>query len=81
MLIQIHAQENFVEITGSTNVNNFKCINNTFKAPGGAYSFTGRQLPISIYAWQISTADTEKMGGMIVVKDDLDLVFALNAQL
>lgn len=32
--IWISAQENYVQINGSTNVNNFKCINNAFKTSG-----------------------------------------------
>ncbi len=43
--ILILAQENYVQINGSTNINNFKCINNTFKAPNGAYTFSGKHLP------------------------------------
>ncbi len=39
----IPAQENYVQITGSTNVNNFKCINNSFQASGG--NLSGKQLP------------------------------------
>ena len=39
-LASMKAQENFVQINGSTNINNFKCINKTFKAPSGT-SFTG----------------------------------------
>lgn len=156
MLIQVHAQENFVEITGSTNVNTFKCTNDSFKAPGGSFIFSGRTLPNinlrvadfdcrhrimttdfqktlsasqypfltvrflsfshakNLYNAQVEVKMMErskiyniafalengrligkknvkfsdfnivppkKMGGMIVVKDDLNLVFALNAQL
>ncbi len=35
------AQENFLQINGSTNINNFKCINKTFKTPSGN-SFNGK---------------------------------------
>jgi len=39
------AQENFVQIDGSTNVNKFKCVNNKFKAETGVYSFSNKNLP------------------------------------
>jgi len=39
------AQENFVQINGSTNVNKFQCVNNKFKAETGVYNFTDRSLP------------------------------------
>ena len=39
------AQENFVQINGSTNVNKFQCVNNKFKAETGVYAFTERNLP------------------------------------
>jgi len=39
------AQENFVQINGSTNVNKFQCVNNKFKAEAGVYAFTERNLP------------------------------------
>lgn len=40
---QLSAQENYIQILGSTNVNNFKCVNNTFQTLGGLYSSSGRQ--------------------------------------
>ncbi|MBP6577725.1 MAG: YceI family protein [Chryseobacterium sp.] len=39
------AQENFVQINGSTNVNKFQCVNNKFKAENGVFTFTERKLP------------------------------------
>ncbi len=39
------AQENFVQINGSTNVNKFQCINNKFKPEAGAYTFSDKNLP------------------------------------
>ena len=39
----IRAQENFVKINGSTNVNNFQCVNSKFK--NGVYSFSEKNLP------------------------------------
>jgi len=39
------AQENFVQINGSTNVNKFQCVNNKFKAENGVYNLTDRNLP------------------------------------
>ncbi len=44
-IIKINAQENFVKINGSTNVNNFECINNKFKAETGVYYFSEKNLP------------------------------------
>lgn len=43
-IIKIGAQENFVKINGSTNVNSFQCINSKFKNDG-AYSFSEKNLP------------------------------------
>ncbi len=40
-LMAIKAQENFLQINGSTNINTFKCINKTFKTPSGT-SFSER---------------------------------------
>lgn len=39
------AQENFVRINGSTNVNVFQCVNSKFKNDGNAYSFSEKNLP------------------------------------
>jgi hypothetical protein len=39
-----NAQENFVKINGSTNVNGFQCVNSKFKNDG-AYSFSEKNLP------------------------------------
>ena len=39
------AQENFVQINGSTNINKFQCVNNKFRAEAGIYSFSGKNLP------------------------------------
>lgn len=39
----ISAQENFVKINGSTNVNSFQCVNSKFK--NGVYSFSEKNLP------------------------------------
>lgn len=41
----IRAQENFVKINGSTNVNSFQCVNSKFKANSGIYSFFDENLP------------------------------------
>ncbi len=39
------AQENFIRIDGSTNVNTFRCVNNHFNAEYGVYIFTEKKLP------------------------------------
>lgn len=152
--IFMNAQENYVQISGSTNINTFKCTNNTFKAPGGNFMISEKNLPNialkvddfdcrnrimtsdfqktlsaedhpylhvkflsldkskTVYNAQIEVKmidkskiynvtlclqngkltgkrsvkfsdfdilPPKKMGGMIVVKDDLNLVFALSA--
>ncbi|MDQ0594990.1 hypothetical protein QFZ37_003359 [Chryseobacterium ginsenosidimutans] len=41
----ISAQENFVKINGSTNVNRFQFINTTFKNDRSSYSFSEKNLP------------------------------------
>ncbi|MDF2551084.1 MAG: hypothetical protein K0R36_3616 [Chryseobacterium sp.] len=41
----ITAQENFVKINGSTNVNSFQFINSKFGNDRGAYSFSEKDLP------------------------------------
>lgn len=41
----ISAQENFVKINGSTNVNSFQFINSKFRNDRGAYSFSEKDLP------------------------------------
>lgn len=41
----LHAQENYVQINGSTNVNKFQCINKKIKAETGVYSFSDKTLP------------------------------------
>ena len=43
--ILAQAQENFVQINGSTNVKKFQCVNNKFKAENGVFTFTERKLP------------------------------------
>lgn len=43
--IFMNAQENYVQISGSTNINTFKCTNNTFKAPGGNFMISEKNLP------------------------------------
>ena len=40
-----NAQENFVKINGSTNVNGFQCVNSKFKNDGSVYSFSEKNLP------------------------------------
>ena len=40
-----NAQENFVKINGSTNVNGFQCVNNKFKNDGSIYYFSEKNLP------------------------------------
>ena len=42
-IIKLSAQENFVKINGSTNVNTFQCINSKFKSE--SYSFSEKNLP------------------------------------
>ncbi len=39
------SQQNAVEINGWTNINTFKCINNSFSNSPNVYSFTGNELP------------------------------------
>lgn len=43
--ILMNAQENYVQISGSTNINTFKCTNNTFRAPGGSFMISEKNLP------------------------------------
>lgn len=43
-----NAQENYVQINGSTNVNNFQCVNNKFKSEVGLYNFSEKKLPYII---------------------------------
>ncbi|MPS72984.1 MAG: YceI family protein [Chryseobacterium sp.] len=45
MTLLANAQENFVKINGSTNVNKFQCVNNKFKNDGGVYTFSEKNLP------------------------------------
>ena len=40
-----NAQENYVQINGSTNVNHFQCVNNKFKSETGLYNFPEKKLP------------------------------------
>ena len=40
-----NAQENFVKINGSTNVNGFQCVNSKFKNDGSIYYFSEKNLP------------------------------------
>lgn len=152
--IFISAQRNFVQINGNTNINSFKCVNNSFKISNLATNLSNKQLPNlslkvddfdchnkmmtsdfkktlsaeehpylnikflnidknkDIYNTQIEVRmmdktkiynitlcldkgkltgkrnvkfsdfnikPPKKMGGMIVVKDDLNLIFALDA--
>ncbi|WP_379964757.1 YceI family protein [Epilithonimonas sp. UC225_85] len=44
-VIRIDAQENYVQINGSTNINNFQCVNNKFKSEVGIYNFSEQKLP------------------------------------
>lgn len=148
------AQGNYVQINGSTNINNFKCVNDSFKSEKVAEIINGKSLPnitlkvddfdcknkimtsdfkktldaddypalmikflniqkkLNIYNAKIEVKmmdksrvyninlclqngkltgkspvkfsdfnikPPKKMGGMVVVKDDLNLVFALDA--
>lgn len=41
----IQAQDNYVQINGSTNINRFQCVNTKFRADAGVYSFTDKNLP------------------------------------
>ncbi|NML56191.1 hypothetical protein [Chryseobacterium cheonjiense] len=43
--IFMSAQDNYIQISGSTNINTFKCTNNTFRTPGGNFSISERNLP------------------------------------
>ncbi|KFC19096.1 hypothetical protein IO89_16415 [Epilithonimonas lactis] len=43
-----NAQENFVKINGSKNVNSFQCINKKFKSEIGLYHFFDKKLPYII---------------------------------
>ena len=43
-----NAQENYVQINGSTNINNFRCVNNKFKSEIGLYNFSEKKLPYII---------------------------------
>lgn len=43
--IFMNAQENYIQINGSTNINTFKCINTTFRTPGGSFMISERNLP------------------------------------
>ncbi|WP_027384353.1 YceI family protein [Epilithonimonas caeni] len=45
MTLLANAQENFVKINGSTNVNKFQCVNNKFKNDGGVYTISEKNLP------------------------------------
>ena len=45
MTLFAQAQENFLQINGSTNVKKFQCVNKKFKAETGVYTFTERSLP------------------------------------
>ena len=58
----IKAQENFLQINGSTNINSFKCVNNSFKTPSG-YSFNGK-LP-----WYAVKVDEFDCFNRIMTKD------------
>lgn len=41
----MNAQENYIQINGSTNINTFKCTNNTFRTPGGNFMISENNLP------------------------------------
>jgi hypothetical protein len=41
----MNAQENYIQINGSTNINTFKCTNNTFRTPGGNFTISEKNLP------------------------------------
>lgn len=41
----VYAQKSFVQITGKTNMNSFKCTNSEFKAPNDTLLFAKRKLP------------------------------------
>lgn len=43
--VTANAQENFIKINGSTNVNRFQCVNTKFKIDGNAYAFSEKPLP------------------------------------
>lgn len=45
MTLLVNAQENFIKINGSTNINKFQCVNNKFKNDGGVYTFSEKNLP------------------------------------
>lgn len=41
----VPAQENYIQINGSTNVNKFQCVDNRFKAETGVYTISEKSLP------------------------------------
>ena len=41
----MNAQENYIQINGSTNINTFKCTNNTFRASAGTFVISEKNLP------------------------------------
>ncbi len=43
--IPVTAQENYVQINGNTNINSFKCTNNTFRKSSEAYIINEKTLP------------------------------------
>lgn len=59
-----NAQENFVKINGSTNVNSFQCVNSKFKNDGSVYSFAEKNLPNII----LKVADFD-CGNKMMTKD------------
>lgn len=59
-----NAQENFVKINGSTNVNSFQCINSKFKNEGNIYSINEKK----IYNTTLNINDFE-CGNKLMTKD------------
>ena len=45
----ICAQKNGLEINGWTNINTFKCSNNSFPSSGSIYTFVGNKLPNIVF--------------------------------
>lgn len=69
--IVINAQENYVQINGSTNVSTFRCINNKFRADAGVYTFSEKNLPNIIL--KITDFDC---GNRLMTKDFQKILYA-----
>ena len=58
----LFAQENYVQINGSTNINNFKCINSNFKSPTFGKPLPNIALKVADFdcKHKVMTADFQK---------------------